>query len=83
MLRSKVRLIACCENLVRSPPLLGRPPLPGSGTTLVIDETDRDLADAVADAGMQPVNLPTIMKEPGVAAALARACQQQLGADYG
>lgn len=43
-------------------------------STLVIDETDRDLADAVADAGMQPVVLPTIMKEPGVAAALARAC---------
>ena len=43
-------------------------------STLVIDETDRDLADAVADAGMRPVVLPTIMKEPGVAAALARAC---------
>jgi LPPG:FO 2-phospho-L-lactate transferase len=43
-------------------------------STLVIDETDRDLTDAVADAGMQPVVLPTIMKEPGVAAALARAC---------
>ncbi len=42
--------------------------------TLVIDEVDRDLADAVADAGMRPVVMPTIMKQPGVAAELARAC---------
>ena len=42
--------------------------------TLVIDEVDRDLAGAVEDAGMRAVVMPTIMKEPGVAAALARAC---------
>lgn len=42
--------------------------------TLVIDEIDRDLAPAVEDAGMRAVVMPTIMKEPGVAAALARAC---------
>lgn len=42
--------------------------------TLVIDEVDRELADAVADAGMRPVIMPTIMKQPGVAAALAQAC---------
>lgn len=42
--------------------------------TLVIDEVDRELADAVVDAGMQPIVMPTIMSEPGVAAALARAC---------
>jgi len=42
--------------------------------TLVIDEVDRDLADEVEAAGMRAVVMPTIMKEPGVAAALARAC---------
>ena len=42
--------------------------------TLVIDEVDRDLAPAVEDAGMRAVVMPTIMKQPGVAAALARAC---------
>lgn len=42
--------------------------------TLVIDEVDRDLASAVEDAGMRPLVMPTIMKQPGVAAALARAC---------
>lgn len=42
--------------------------------TLVIDEADRDLADAVEATGMRAVVMPTIMKEPGVAAALARAC---------
>ncbi|MEM9201890.1 MAG: 2-phospho-L-lactate transferase [Actinomycetota bacterium] len=42
--------------------------------TLVIDEIDRDLAPAVEDAGMRAVVMPTIMKEPGVAAALATAC---------
>lgn len=42
--------------------------------TLVIDDVDRDLASAVEAAGMRAVVMPTIMKEPGVAAALARAC---------
>lgn len=42
--------------------------------TLVIDDVDRDLAPAVEDAGMRAVVMPTIMNEPGVAAALARAC---------
>ncbi|MEM8707766.1 MAG: 2-phospho-L-lactate transferase [Actinomycetota bacterium] len=42
--------------------------------TLVIDEIDRELAPAVEDAGMRAVVMPTIMKQPGVAAALARAC---------
>ena len=42
--------------------------------TLVIDEVDRDLAPAVEDAGMRAVVMPTIMKQPGVAAALAQAC---------
>ena len=42
--------------------------------TLVIDEVDRELASAVEDAGMQPIVMPTIMKQPGVAAALAQAC---------
>jgi LPPG:FO 2-phospho-L-lactate transferase len=41
---------------------------------LVIDEIDRDLAPAVEAAGMRAVVMPTIMNEPGVAAALARAC---------
>ncbi|HAB58336.1 MAG: 2-phospho-L-lactate transferase [Acidimicrobiaceae bacterium] len=41
---------------------------------LVIDEVDRELASAVEDAGMRPIVMPTIMKHPGVAAALARAC---------
>lgn len=42
--------------------------------TLVIDEVDRELAPAVEDAGMRAVVMPTIMKQPGVAAELARAC---------
>jgi LPPG:FO 2-phospho-L-lactate transferase len=42
--------------------------------TLVIDEADRELASAVEDAGMRPIVMPTIMKQPGVAAALAQAC---------
>lgn len=41
--------------------------------TLVIDEADANLADAVAAAGMTPVVTPTIMSEPGVAASLAQA----------
>ncbi len=41
-------------------------------STLVIDDSDRDLADAVADAGMTPVVTDTIMSSPERAAALAR-----------
>jgi LPPG:FO 2-phospho-L-lactate transferase len=40
--------------------------------TLVIDEADRDLADAVEAEGVRCVVTRTIMKEPGVAAALAK-----------
>ncbi len=40
--------------------------------TLVIDNADRDLADAVADAGMTPVVTDSIMSSPERAAALAR-----------
>ncbi len=42
--------------------------------TLVIDDVDADLAPAVEDEGMRVITMPTIMSEPGVAAALARAC---------
>ncbi|MEM9467134.1 MAG: 2-phospho-L-lactate transferase [Actinomycetota bacterium] len=42
--------------------------------TLVIDEVDAELAADVEAAGMRAVVMPTIMKQPGVAAALARAC---------
>lgn len=44
--------------------------------TLVIDDADAALADAVADAGMRPIVMPTIMSRPGVAAALALACHE-------
>jgi len=44
--------------------------------TLVIDETDAALAAEVEDAGMNAVVMPTIMSEPGVAAALATACHR-------
>lgn len=39
---------------------------------LVIDEADRDLAGAVAEAGITPVVAPTIMSTPERAAALGR-----------
>ncbi len=42
--------------------------------TLVIDEFDRDAADDVAASGMACTVTPTIMREPGVAADLARRC---------
>jgi len=42
--------------------------------TLVIDEVDAHLIDEVEAAGMRAIAMPTIMSEPGVAAALARAC---------
>jgi LPPG:FO 2-phospho-L-lactate transferase len=41
--------------------------------TLVIDEADADLADAVEGAGMRCVVTRTIMSEPGVAQSLSRA----------
>lgn len=44
----------------------------GFAGTLVIDDTDRDLAPAVSDAGMSPVVADTIMSSPERAAALAR-----------
>ncbi len=44
--------------------------------TLVIDEVDEELATEVESAGMRAVVMPTIMSEPGVAAALATACHE-------
>lgn len=44
--------------------------------TLVIDEADADSLAAVEAAGMRAIVMPTIMAEPGVAAALARACHE-------
>ena len=44
--------------------------------TLVIDEVDADLASDVEAAGMHALVMPTIMSEPGVAAALATACAE-------
>lgn len=44
--------------------------------TLVIDEVDADLAPDVEAAGMEVVVMPTIMSQPGVAAALATACAE-------
>jgi LPPG:FO 2-phospho-L-lactate transferase len=42
--------------------------------TLVIDDVDRHLAAEIEATGMRVIAMPTIMSEPGVAAALARAC---------
>ncbi len=42
--------------------------------TLVIDEEDAELADAVEAEGVRCVVAPTIMSVPGVGAALARTC---------
>ncbi len=42
-------------------------------SALVIDEADRSLAPAVAEAGMRPVVAPAVMHGPAEAAALARA----------
>ena len=41
-------------------------------STLVIDEADRHLADAVAAEGIEPLVTRTIMSQPGVAESLAR-----------
>jgi LPPG:FO 2-phospho-L-lactate transferase len=42
--------------------------------TMVIDEADADLAEAVEAEGVRAVVVPTIMTEPGVARALATTC---------
>lgn len=42
--------------------------------TLVIDEVDAHLVGEVEAEGMHAIAMPTIMSEPGVAAALADAC---------
>jgi LPPG:FO 2-phospho-L-lactate transferase len=44
--------------------------------TLVIDEADAHLAAEVEALGVRAITMPTIMSEPGVAAALARTCHQ-------
>lgn len=41
-------------------------------STLVVDEADRALAEAVDAAGMRAVVAPTVMRNPSIAAALAR-----------
>jgi LPPG:FO 2-phospho-L-lactate transferase len=47
--------------------------------TLVIDTVDETLADDVAATGMRCVVAPTVMADPGVAAALARTCLSAVG----
>ena len=42
--------------------------------TLVVDEADADHVDAIEAAGMRCVVTPTVMSQPGVAAALAHTC---------
>jgi LPPG:FO 2-phospho-L-lactate transferase len=44
--------------------------------TLVIDDVDAHLVDEIEGIGMRAIAMPTIMSEPGVAAALARACHE-------
>jgi LPPG:FO 2-phospho-L-lactate transferase len=48
-------------------------------STLVIDEADRDLADAVAAEGVRCVVAPTVMSSPEKAAALGRAVLDAVG----
>ena len=43
---------------------------------LVVDEVDAHLVDEIEAVGMRAIAMPTIMSEPGVAAALARACHE-------
>ena len=50
--------------------------------TLIIDETDADLADDVKDVGVEVVVVPTIMSEPGVACALARTAAAACGQSW-
>jgi len=47
--------------------------------TLVVDEADADHADGVEREGMHCVVTPTIMSQPGVAAALATTCLDAAG----
>ncbi|MEM7140517.1 MAG: 2-phospho-L-lactate transferase [Actinomycetota bacterium] len=44
--------------------------------TLVVDEVDAHLVGEIEQVGMRAIAMPTIMSEPGVAAALARACHE-------
>lgn len=44
--------------------------------TLVVDSVDAELVDKVEAEGMRAVAMPTIMSEPGVACALAKACHE-------
>ena len=44
--------------------------------TLVIDEVDADLADAVEAEGVRCIVTPTVMSDPAIAAALATTCVQ-------
>jgi LPPG:FO 2-phospho-L-lactate transferase len=46
----------------------------GVAATLVIDEVDADLADAVEAEGMRCIVTPTVMSDPATAAALATTC---------
>ncbi len=47
--------------------------------TLVVDEVDAVLVPEIEAAGMRAIAMPTIMSEPGVAPALARACHEAGG----
>ncbi len=47
--------------------------------TLVVDEADRDLAAAVEDTGMRCVVVPTVMRSPADAAALAEVALAAAG----
>ena len=44
--------------------------------TLVVDEVDAHLVGEIEAVGMRAIAMPTIMSEPGVAAARARACHE-------
>jgi LPPG:FO 2-phospho-L-lactate transferase len=48
--------------------------------TLIIDEVDVRLVDEIEAMGVRAIAMPTIMSEPGVAAALARTCHDAGGA---
>jgi LPPG:FO 2-phospho-L-lactate transferase len=49
-------------------------------STLVIDDADADLADAVAAAGITPVVTPSVMRDDATATALARTVLDAAGA---
>lgn len=42
--------------------------------TLIVDEVDAHLIEEIEAVGMRAIAMPTIMSQPGVAAALAEAC---------